>query len=266
MQCTVALKSNHGLSISLLFGWDNEIYMYLRTFVPLYLLPFSDSDWFSISFPFALIAEMRKWKWILGKIGVRILSNTVKTSQKYKCSPGHSLRLRDSDCKSLTLNDLICVSQFVGNGHETTKSFSMSFSLSPFCSCHVSPFLWSIVRKDTYMSMTLKSKVTQSIKSVSYWQGHWLSCPGPSLWKDSVSTDYNLTRSYVSQKVVSSSINPSQNPGFIQAAKEFFEKFKDCANVILGKESTANKQWTREKCFYTERKSFILLYFYSKNH
>ena len=81
-----------------------------------------------------------------------------------------------------------------------------------------------------------------------------------------VSTDYNLTRSYVSQKVFSSSMNPSQNPGFIQAAKEFFGKFKDCANVILGKESTANKQWTREKCFYTERKSFILLYFYSKNH
>ena len=96
------------------------------------------------------------------------------------------------------------------------------------------------------MSMALKSKVTQSIKSVSYWQGHWLSCPGPSLWKESVSTDYNLTRSYVSQKVFSSSMNPSQNPGFIQAAKEFFEKFKDCANVILGKESTANKQWTRE--------------------
>ena len=68
------------------------------------------------------------------------------------------------------------------------------------------------------------------------------------------------------RKSFSSFINPSQNPGFIQAAKEFFEKFKDCANVILGKESTANKQWTREKCFYTERKSFILLYFYSKNH
>ena len=66
----------------------------------------------------------------------------------------------------------------------------------------------------------------------------------------------------------SSSINPSKNLGFIQAAKEFFERFKDCANanVMLGKESTANKQWMRRKCFYTERKSFILLYFYSKNH
>ena len=118
-----------------------------------------------------------------------------------------------------------------------------------------------------YMSMTLKSKVTQSIKSVSYWQGHWLSCPGPSLWKWSVSTDHNLSIYYVAQKVfLSSTINPSHNPGFIQAAKEFFEKFKDCANVILGKESTANKQWTREKYFYTERTSFILLYFYSKNH
>ena len=108
---------------------------------------------------------------------------------------------------------------------------------------------------------------SHSVYKVShYWQGHWLSSPGPCLWKDSVSTDYNLTGSNVSQKVFSSSMNPSQNPGFIQAAKEFFEKFKDCANVILGKESTANKQWTREKYFYTERTSFILLYFYSKNH
>ena len=94
-----------------------------------------------------------------------------------------------------------------------------------------------------------------------------MSCPGPSLWKWSVSTDHNLSIYYVAQKVfLSSTINPSHNPGFIQAAKEFFEKFKDCANVILGKESTANKQWTREKYFYTERTSFILLYFYSKNH
>ena len=169
MQSTVALKSNHRLSRLLLFGcWGHEIHIYHRSFF-----------WFWLVFDIISLcpvisctrcAEMRKWKWILGKGGVRILSNTVKTSRKIRMlSSSHSLRLRDSDCKSLSLNGLICISQFVGNGHETTKSFSMSFSLSPFCSCHGPPFLWSIVRKDPYMFMALKSKVTQSIQSVNYW-------------------------------------------------------------------------------------------------
>ena len=158
---------------------------------------------------------MRKWEseseyW--GKVEWEYYVIQWKHRKNYECYPGHFLRLRDSDCKSLTLNDLICVSQFVGNGHETTKSFSMSFSLSPFCSCNCLPFLWSIVRKDTHMSMALKSNVTQSIKSVSFWQGHWLSCLGPSLRKESVSTDYNLTWYYVSQKFFFFFNKPLQEP------------------------------------------------------
>ena len=105
MQSNVALKSNHGLSILLLFGWGHEIHIYHRSFF-----------WFWLVFDIISLcpvisctrcAEMRKWKWILGKGGVRILSNTVKTSQKLRMlSSPHFLRLRDSDCKSLSLSSM----------------------------------------------------------------------------------------------------------------------------------------------------------------